>query len=354
VGDRVSSQVGATGRDDDVRVIYLLASGRSGSTVMGNVLGEIEGFFHAGELRTLWGLGLQRNRLCGCGVPVPKCDVWGEIVRRTLDDAGLGVVAPPDVEHWHRQTMRLRNTRRLLRLPHGLPTGWPSLDRYAAVQASLYRAISDVTGSSTVIDSSKRPAEAAILKLLPGVDPYVVHLVRDPRAVVHSWRRHKHSPGEGPRQEMLEYTPFISARNWLWINSSGEALRRRWSAGRTMRLRYEDFVSSPRAQIRRILDLVGIGNVALPFMSERSVHLRTNHTAGGNPDRLIEGVIEIRHDLDWLHRQPVLERVLATTVALPLMSRYGYPLSPRRGRKEPDRREATDMKTRPTEREGSA
>jgi hypothetical protein len=333
------TQPEAIGRGDEVRVIYLLGSGRSGSTVIGSLLGEIDGFFHAGELRTLWGLGLQRNRLCGCGVPVPKCELWLEIVRRTLAGPAFESVSPREVERWHRQTMRLRNTRRLLRLPSGLPTGWRSLDRYASAQASLYRAIADVTGSSTIVDSSKRPPEAAFLRLLPGIDPYVVHLVRDPRAVAHSWRRRKRSPGEGRKQEMLEYTPFVSSRNWLWINWSGEALRRRWGATRTMCLRYEDFVSSPRVAILKILEMAGVANVTLPFLSERTARLRSNHTAGGNPDRLTEGVTEIRHDMDWLHRQPAWDRVLATTVALPLMSRYGYPLSARRSHRQPERQE---------------
>ena len=36
------------------RVLYILGWGRSGSTVLGNILGEVDGFFCAGELHYLW------------------------------------------------------------------------------------------------------------------------------------------------------------------------------------------------------------------------------------------------------------------------------------------------------------
>ena len=39
-----------------VKVLYVMGHGGSGSTILGNVLGELNGFFHAGELDTLWAL----------------------------------------------------------------------------------------------------------------------------------------------------------------------------------------------------------------------------------------------------------------------------------------------------------
>jgi len=53
------------------RVLYILGWGRSGSTVLGNILGEIDGFFSAGELHYLWERSLVEGRACGCGRDVP-------------------------------------------------------------------------------------------------------------------------------------------------------------------------------------------------------------------------------------------------------------------------------------------
>lgn len=311
-----------------MKIIYLLAWGRSGSTVLGNLLGELDGFFHGGEIRTIWGLGLRHGRLCGCGVPVRDCPVWSEIMEMTFRQPDLSGIDPNDVYKWQLEVMRMRHMGKLMNLSPGGPTGWRALDSYRRVQASLYQAIRQVTGASTIVDSSKRPPDAALLPLLPELDSYVIHLVRDPRAVAHSWRGRKRSPGEGRAEEMLRYSLVTSSRNWLAVNLSGEALRRRWSNGRVTLLRYEDFAADPRSAVSRILTQVDEERKALPFVDDRTALFGTNHTAGGNPDRLTKGRIRIRANADWLAHQPVMDRLVATLVTLPLLHRYGYPVWP--------------------------
>ena len=43
-------------------VLYIAGTGRSGSTVLANILGEVEGVFTAGEVRYLWQRGLREGR----------------------------------------------------------------------------------------------------------------------------------------------------------------------------------------------------------------------------------------------------------------------------------------------------
>ena len=69
--------------DSGTKVLYIARFGRSGSTILGNVLGEVEGFFHGGELRSIWEHGLILNKVCGCGVPFRECEMW----RPVLDEA---------------------------------------------------------------------------------------------------------------------------------------------------------------------------------------------------------------------------------------------------------------------------
>ena len=45
-----------------VRVLYIAGSGRSGSTILDRTLGQVDGFFSAGELCNLWGRGLLARR----------------------------------------------------------------------------------------------------------------------------------------------------------------------------------------------------------------------------------------------------------------------------------------------------
>lgn len=46
----------------EVKVLYIAGWGRSGSTILDNVLGQVEGFFSGGELSYLWERGLSENR----------------------------------------------------------------------------------------------------------------------------------------------------------------------------------------------------------------------------------------------------------------------------------------------------
>src|SRR3712207_8311753 len=56
---------------------------------------------------------------------------------------------------------------------------------------------------------SKRALDAAVLAALDTIDHYVLHIVRDPRAVAHSWRRAKPLP----RSE--EHTSELQSRQYL-------------------------------------------------------------------------------------------------------------------------------------------
>jgi sulfotransferase family protein len=310
-----------------ISVVYVIGLGRSGSTLLGNLLGELEGFFHAGELRTIWARGLRGRRLCGCGFPLDKCPLWSEILTR-----GFGVLEgasdPRRVVELQRQVLRGRHTPRLLRQLGKHRSRWPALDAYASIATRLYQSIAQVTGAHVIVDSSKRPTDAMLLGLLASVEPYFVHLVRDPRAVAYSWRRHKESPGDGRREEMLRYGTVTSSRNWLWVNAAAEAVRRRHEHHRSVLLRYEDFVRWPRATVELIAGLASEYPTQLPFIDDRTVRLRANHTAGGNPIRLLDRPVSISEDDEWLTHQPVMDRVIATVISSPLLRRYGYALQP--------------------------
>ena len=68
-------------------VLYIAGTGRSGSTVLAAILGEVEGVFAAGEVRYLWQRGLVEGRLCGCGVPVAECPLWSAVLA-TVEASG--------------------------------------------------------------------------------------------------------------------------------------------------------------------------------------------------------------------------------------------------------------------------
>ncbi len=68
--------------DNKIKVLYIAGWGRSGSTFLHNIIGEIEGFFSIGEIKNIWNLSMLNNRSCGCGLEFGKCGLWGDILNR--------------------------------------------------------------------------------------------------------------------------------------------------------------------------------------------------------------------------------------------------------------------------------
>lgn len=198
-------------------------------------------------------------------------------------------------------------------------------EQYRDALGLFYRGISSVTGSRVVVDSSKLPLYGRVLGEVPGVERYVVHLVRDPRAVAYSWLRKKRSTPAGRNLAyMPQHHPVESSLEWDLCNVAAEGLRND-APGRYLMLRYEDFVERPRTAVERILRLVGKESRSLPFVSEREVELRgPNHNVGGNPSRFRTGFMELRPDTEWITGMKWSDRRLVTALTLPFLARFGY------------------------------
>ena len=72
-----------------------------------------------------------------------------------------------------------------------------------------------VTGARVVVDSSRLPIEPVALGLVPGVDVRVAQVVRDPRAVVYSWKRSKITTDRDTGEYMPKFSASYSTTSWL-------------------------------------------------------------------------------------------------------------------------------------------
>lgn len=302
---------------DRPKVLYIAAWGRSGTTIVDNIVNGYQGVFSVGELRLLWRRGVVERRNCGCRTPLPECTVWAEVLRRAYRDTTL---KPRRVMALQRQAARVRHTLSLLHRPwsdHAL--------QYADHLSRLYRAIHEVTGAELIVDSTKTPAEAAIVAGLADVDSYLLHMVRDPRAVAHSWSRPTRHLDHNVL--MMGHGPVRSTTNWVGWNALIERVATRY-AGRHIRLRYEDFVASPQERIESIIRFTGTPVEAGPFLAPHLVRLDSNHTVAGNPRRFLVGDIYIRLDDAWLRDLRGGTRRGVAALAVPYLLRYRYPLVP--------------------------
>lgn len=305
------------------RVLYVGGAGRSGSTVLANVLGEVPDVVSVGEVRFLWERGVLQDRLCGCGEHFAGCAFWREVLHRAFGDP-----APTETAERLRTELRRRTRMRtLLPLPAGRRTRTPDDLRELP---RLYAAIAEVSGARVVVDSSKLPTYAALLGELPGIDLHVLHLVRDPRAAAYSWRRRKHQPDLGPGALMERRGAAKSAALWRIWNGALE----RWCRERSVDHRlqnYESFVADPLGETRRLLrrfDLVAPDRVddvvAQIFAAPDVVRLHPNHTVAGNPSRHRHGLVPLVPDEDWRTRLRPADRRTVQVLTWPALRHYGY------------------------------
>ncbi|MCG5216879.1 sulfotransferase [Streptosporangium sp. KLBMP 9127] len=289
------------------RVIFLGGLGRSGSTLLERMLGEVPGVVPLGEVVHLWARGILAGEPCGCGVRLPDCPFWCEVGER-----GFGGWTPDLARRAIALRQRVDRTRRIP------PRLSPELVEYVQLYRGLYDAASEVAGSPVIVDSSKH-ASLAFCLAAAGVEVDVVHLVRDPRAVAHSWRRRVERPEDGTL--MRRWSPARTAFHWTTQNLALELLASREIS--VTRMRYEDLLSSPRTAFAHLLTRLELAP-RLDFLTDTRVRLGTAHTASGNPMRFTVGDLPLTFDETWRRDLPRRHRLLVTALTWPLLLQYGY------------------------------
>lgn len=319
------------GTTTKVKVLSVVGPGRSGTTVLASILGEVPGFASAGELRWLWERGIQDGRPCGCGHAPIDCVVWSPVIAQTLAAAGGEdpVETVASIVAAQHETARRRRLPRIMQSVDDGHGDWEALRLVQDATAVAIASFAQVTGSRVVVDTSKRPVDAAVLAGLDDVDHYVLHIVRDPRAVVHSWRRVKTFTAGGQTRTMGRLSLGSTVRRWVSNCLMTELLRRRIPRSRWLHLRYEDFASDPRACVNGVLSFMHESGQA-PFVDGHTVALNPNHIVAGNPNRFTTGNVTIRADEEWRTQMSLRSQRLVATMTMPLLVRYGYAVRPGR------------------------
>jgi hypothetical protein len=299
-----------------VKVIYIAGAGRSGSTILDNLLGQMDGFWSVGEIR-LWARRYLSNDSCGCGAPLRSCELWDAILKQAFGGRQQDV-AQELYHQIHAPLMVLPRNGRVIQR---------KLNNYLQVLEKIYRAVQEQTNAKVIVDSSKFPLYGAALQQIPVIDLYVVHLVRDARAVAYSWRRQEErrvgSVGGLDPLFRRRNDPVRSALKWNVSNLLAEFLRKD-CAQRYMRLRYEDFIAAPQQTLRCLVSHAGEIASPLPIEGESQVRIERNHAVSGNPVRFRSGTVKLVLDDEWKSSMKNSDKMITTSLTWPLLKRYEY------------------------------
>jgi hypothetical protein len=304
------------------RVVFLAGLGRSGTTLLERALAELPGVQALGEVTHLWRRSLLEDELCGCGEAFSRCSYW-----KAVGDMAFGGWSNVDVAAVEEAQDRAMRLRRVPELARGRPAVRPAAVLLADHHQRVYDAASSVAGTPVVVDSSKNPALAYVLRRYSLVDLRVVHVVRDSRGVAYSWTKEVERPegrGGGSARWMTRYSPAASAALWLSHNWATSMLRALETP--VMLVRYESFVEQPEqtlSSIARFADLEP-SHSDFDFIEGTAVTLRPAHTVSGNPLRFASGRLEMRADDAWRSQLAPRERILVSALTYPQLAHYGY------------------------------
>ncbi len=306
---------------ESVTVLYIAGLGRSGTTLLDRLLGSTPKFHSGGELGSVWTHGLVEDRLCSCGSLFSGCPFW-----QAVGNYGFSALRPHELDAIVRYTQSVFPAQKIWRIltprtRRSLVSSAPA--NFLNMTARLYQGVRDVSAGQVLVDSSKLPVYFVLLARVPSVNVHVIHLVRDPRAVAHSWRRPRVADPDG-RSSMPRFGVVKSSLLWLILNVAVEWMARQLNLP-YVRVRYEDLVRDSARIVGQLRS-----EVLTEAEPEDSGHLDDEdndlgviHSISGNPMRFRQGRMPLVEDADWKTGSR-RRRAIVATITFPLRWRYGY------------------------------
>ncbi|MFP1684053.1 sulfotransferase family protein [Alloalcanivorax sp. C16-1] len=288
-------------------ILYIVAHGHSGTTLLDTLIGNMEGAVSTGEIERIarWASSDDVEQICTCGEDINDCSLWGPVCDRLRTREGRE--GESRLSFWSGYKTHLGNLGQrfyagfllpLLLLLGSLPLFRAArfnshvADAWLATLRSwrVFQALEQQTGSRLIVDSSKSPLRMKALYMTQSVmgegqSLRVVHLVRDGRAIVASYQRRL------PRS-VAHY-----AREWRRRLFYRLGMLLTIKAEHTLTLRYEDLATEPVATLKRLCEFVGLPEQC----ADQAMQSKDGkHNISGNPARLDrEGITRVRFDERW-------------------------------------------------------
>ncbi len=295
-----------------MKLVYICGWGRSGSTVLELLMQHQFGVVPLGEFYRIFDFGIKKDTILGCGHSFSDCEFW-----RNTRSALLKTESSETIDLEMKEWFRIRNLPRFFwwRLRGRQPSQFKDV---IARFSGIYRIVSSENPQAVLLDSSKSPVFGYAISFLSEIELHVIHLIRDGRAVAHSWQREKYSPAlEG---YLPMYHPAKSAFEWSFRNLI--ALGLRFFSDSYSLVRYETLASDPVGVLSKLGKQIGIE----PVRPEEagSFELLKNHTIGGNPMKFAGKQVSVKIDDEWKRAMKIRYRLIVGLLAFPCLLMFGY------------------------------
>jgi hypothetical protein len=292
-----------------IPLVYIVSEAYSGSTLLDLLLGMSPHIWTLGEAQRLW-LSVADGKPCACGAHIPQCPFWQPIlpaIPAARAETLFQLFTPEMTVRWPHLLSILRG--RVSAKMHDTYLA------YADTNATYLRQVWQAARAKKpnlrwLVDASKDPYRLYALHYSGLFDMRVLHVTKDPRALVYSMvKRHE--------SDSLVMCIRKSAR-WTIRNAQFNRLSQLFSPEFYRHIRYETLATAPTETINGLLAWLGVD----PMTDLSRMRSYESHAVAGNAMRWEERPITL--DDRWKSNLSLTNQRIAWFFALTLKNRYGY------------------------------
>ncbi len=302
-------------------IVTLFSAGHSGSTLLSLMIGAHSAAMYTGELHALpsW---IHYNRICGCGTVVKECSFWKEINRAHYQQHGVDFFKLPKSLKIYETFDRTKGRKILRKLVRGLSFYTITKPQYYPLDAltkiywssivkntfSLYNTISTVSGASVLVDSTKSYIRSHQMYRHSPEKIKIVFLIRDGRAVCHSYQR----------RGVLRFED--AAKIWKKTYMRGQLTQKKIPTENKLMIKYEDLCTHPSRCSAEICNFLKIDHEKGMIDISKGI----SHSIAGN-DMKWNNSSRIQLNEKWKRDLSEKELIHFETIAGDMNRRFGYP-----------------------------
>ncbi len=269
-----------------IRLYYIIGYPRSGTTLLGNVIGSMPEYIHVGEISRVWKTGEKSeipDRRCGCIKMIPECDFWVPVMQESFEQ----VKSETGEEIDNFRLARIRD-----RIIYEKPVNDSDKELFTLFTGIFYRKIQEHSHADLIVDSSKDLSYAKFLESTGLFDITYIHIVRHIGGVGLSRQKKLKKETSGGKVK-LNYKYFLyDLLNWVYMNRKISIFGK---GKKYHRISYDEFTFRPKELLMDKLD----NDLSKIFVNDHTFSSRNLHTVMGNRNRFKKGEIEIRKDRRW-------------------------------------------------------
>jgi hypothetical protein len=256
-------------------IIYIAGNVNSGSTLLDRILNSHIKIMGLGELVNFVNIYLKNNRNCACGKSIDNCQFWSSVISeikkinhiKCMGNTQKKMESVTGIFYYlfkNKNKIKLYSTYCNIVFANGIFKNLPKNMKYI------------VDSSKSSIKRFWRPF---MLAKIGGFNVYVIHLIRDGRACIHSKIK---------RKKRLLMTSLSSSIKWLLANISAHLSKFYLPRGNYIRIKYEDYILHPNRIFNKIGSFLDIDFSEINEILNITKNIPLSHQIDGNFIRKVE------------------------------------------------------------------